>query len=76
MYIVFINEDITPNPPFQFSGPLLVILSVSSNVYFGDTRPVSLIGSYCICSDNINECVLTIEINELLETHEHTIGKS
>ena len=36
--MVSIKEDIIPNPPFQFSGPLLVILSVYSNIDFGDTR--------------------------------------
>ena len=36
--MVSIKEELIPNPPFQYSGPLLVILSVSSNVYFGATR--------------------------------------
>ena len=54
LYMVSIKEDITPNPPFQFSGPFLVILSVSRNVDFVDTRKVSLIGSYYMCSYNIN----------------------
>ena len=34
------KEYIIPNPPFQSSGLLLVILSVSINVDFGDTREV------------------------------------
>ena len=29
--MVSIKEDVVPNPSFQFSGPLLVILSVSEN---------------------------------------------
>ena len=37
MYIVSIKEEIVPNPPFKFSVPMLVILIVSGNVYFGDT---------------------------------------
>ena len=54
-YMVSTKEEIIPNPPFQFSGPLLALLSVSSNVDFGDTRQVSLIGSYHTCYENINE---------------------
>ena len=50
--MVCIKEEIILNPPFQFSGPLLVILRVSRNVGFGYIRQVSLIGSYCMCSDN------------------------
>ena len=60
VYIVSIKEDITPNPPFKISGPLLVILSISRNVAFGGISQVSLIGSYRMCSDNLNACVLTI----------------
>ena len=41
---VYTREEIIPNPKFQYSGPLLVILSVSRNVDFGDTREVLLIG--------------------------------
>ena len=58
--MVSINEDIIPNPPFQFLGPSLVILSVSINVGFGDTRQVSLIGYYRVCYDNRNERVMKI----------------
>ena len=52
MYMVSIKEDIITNPPFQFSGPSLGILSVSRNVGFGDTRQVSSIGHYPMCSEN------------------------
>ena len=45
MFIVSIKEVIIPNPPFQYPGPFLVILSVSRNVVFGDNREVSLIGT-------------------------------
>ena len=38
VYMVSIKEEIIPNLPFQFPGPLLVILSVSGNVDFGDAR--------------------------------------
>ena len=38
VYMVSIKEDIIPNIPFQYSGTLLVILSVSRNMDFGDTR--------------------------------------
>ena len=41
--MVSIREEIIPNTPFQSPGPLLVILSVSSNVDFGDTSKVLLI---------------------------------
>ena len=40
MCMVSIREDIIPNPPFQSSGQLLVILSVSGNMDFGDTKKV------------------------------------
>ena len=60
MYMVSIKEDITPNPPFHFSWPLLVILSISRNVAFGDISQVLLIGSYRMCSNNRNKFVLTI----------------
>ena len=66
VYIVSIKEEIIPNPPFQFSGTSLVILSFSRNVVFGDTRQVLLIGSYFMCSKILNECVLAIEMNEPL----------
>ena len=42
--MVSIREEITPNTPFQYSGPLLVILSIYKNMNFGDTIVVSLIG--------------------------------
>ena len=71
-----IKEDTIPNPLFQFSGPLLVILSVYINVDFGDTRPVSLIGYYLIWYDNRTEYVLTIYMNKPLETREHVLGNS
>ena len=45
-YMVSIKEEINQNPPLEYSGPLLVILSVSGNVDFGDTRQVSLLGYY------------------------------
>ena len=38
--MVSIKEEIIQNPPFQFSGPVLVILIVSTNMYFGDTSEV------------------------------------
>ena len=66
VYMVSIKEDITPNPPFQFSGPLLVILRVSSNMDSGDTRQVLLIGSYHMCYENINVRVVKIEMNKQL----------
>ena len=58
--MVSTKEEITPNPPFQFSGPLLVILKVSRDMDFGDTTKLLLIGSYHIYSDNINECEIKI----------------
>ena len=42
--MVSIREGIILNPLFQFSEPLLVILSISRYVDFGDTREVLLIG--------------------------------
>ena len=44
MCMLSIREEITPNPTFQYSGPLFVILGITRNVDFGDTREVSLIG--------------------------------
>ena len=41
--MVSIKECIISNTPFQYSGPLFVILSVSRYLDFGDTREVSLI---------------------------------
>ena len=41
LYMVSTKEDIIKNPPFQSSGTLLVIWSISRNVGFGDTRQVS-----------------------------------
>ena len=38
MCMVYIKEEIIPDPPFQYSGPLLVILSVSIYVGFDYTR--------------------------------------
>ena len=64
------------NPPFQYLWPLLFILSVFSNVDFVDTRHVVLIGPYLMCYNNIHECVLTIELNKPLETHEQIFGNS
>ena len=58
--MVYIVEEIIPNPPFQSPGQLLVILSVSSNMDFGDTREVSLIDTQCISSDNSSECLMKI----------------
>ena len=49
--------------PFRFSGPSLVLLSVSRNVGFGGTMKVLLIGPYHTCSDNFNDRVMTIEIS-------------
>ena len=37
MCMVYIREEIIPNPPFQSSGPFLVVLTVSRNVDFVDT---------------------------------------
>ena len=74
--MVSIKEDITPNPPFQSSELLLVILRVSSNVDFGDTRQDSLIGSYRMCSENRNKCVLKTEMNKQLDTREQIVGNS
>ena len=62
-YVVSIKEEIPQNPPFQSSGPLLLVLNVSRNIDFCDTREVSLIGSYCMCYFNRNECVLKIVMN-------------
>ena len=58
--MVSIKEDITPNLSFKCSGPLLVILIVFCNVNFDDTGQILLIGSYRVCSDNRNECVMKI----------------
>ena len=44
MCMVSIQEYVITNPYFQYSGPLLVVLRVSCNVDFGDTREVLLIG--------------------------------
>ena len=44
MCMISIREEIIPNIPFHSSGPLLVILEIFTNVDFGDTREVSLIG--------------------------------
>ena len=65
MCILSIKCYIIPNPPFQSPGQLLVMLSVSSNVDFGDTRKVSLIGTFIdmnvswqykyLCSENRTE---------------------
>ena len=60
MCILYTRKDIIPNQPLHYQRSLLVLLSVSSNVDFGDKRHVSLIGPYCICYDNRNECVLTV----------------
>ena len=38
--MVSIREEIIPNPIFQHSGPLLVILTISTNMFFGDTGEV------------------------------------
>ena len=43
--MVPIREEIIKNTSFKYSGLLLVILSVSRNVDFCDTREVSLIGT-------------------------------
>ena len=40
----------------------MVILSVSSNVDFGYTREVLLIGTYHMCYEDRNECVLEIQL--------------
>ena len=40
--MVSIKEEIITNLTFEYSGPMLVILSVSSNMDFGDNREVSL----------------------------------
>ena len=61
MCMVSIKEEIVPIPPFQSSGTLLVILSVSSNVGFGDTSELLLIGPYSMCSGDKNKCALKIE---------------
>ena len=58
--MVSIKEYITPNIPFKSSVPLLVIFIVFCNVAVGDTWQVLLIGSYRVCSDNRNECVMKI----------------
>ena len=60
-----IRKVIIPNPPFQYLSPylfilnnhlrVLVILSLSSTVYFGDTREYPFKIPYCIYSDNIND---------------------
>ena len=71
-----IREDIIANPPFQYSDPLLVVLRVTIYLDFGDTREVLLIDPYYMCFYNRNECVLTIEMNKPLETHENIFWNS
>ena len=45
MCMISIMEEIIKKSPFKSSGKLLVILSISSNVDFGDTKEVLLIGN-------------------------------
>ena len=71
--MLYIREEIIPNPPFQSSGSLLVILSVSRNIYFGDTGEVSLIGPKCMCYDNMNECVLKSMSGDVMNPIFHII---
>ena len=44
MCIVFIKEDIIPNPPFHSSGPLLFVLSASKKRWFWLDQGSILIG--------------------------------
>ena len=41
--MVYIREEVIPNPLFHYSRTLLVILRISSNMDFVDTREVLLI---------------------------------
>ena len=52
MCMVSIKEYIIQNPPYQSSGPMLVILSISNNMEFGVTREVLSIGPQRICPGN------------------------
>ena len=63
VYMVSIKEEIIQNPPFQFPGPSFVVINVTRNVGFGDTRSVLLIGPYHMCSYNRDERVLKIGIS-------------
>ena len=63
MCILYTRKDIIPNQPLHFQRSLLVLLSVSSNMDFGDTWEVSLTGTYFMYLKNMNVCVLTIYMN-------------
>ena len=74
--MVSIKDEIIPNPPFQYSRLLLVILSVWRNLDFGDNREVLLIDPYFMCYDNRNGYFMIIKLNKTLETHEQIVGSS
>ena len=61
--MVSIKEEIISDTPFQSSGQLLVILSVSRKVDFGDTREVSIIGNELMCSKDRHTFSLKTEMN-------------
>ena len=67
MCMVSIKEYIIQNPPYQSSGPMLVILSISKNMEFGVTREVLSIGPQRICPDNRYKWVMTKEMNVYLQ---------
>ena len=46
------------------------------NMFFGDTRYVSLIGPEHIFSDDRHEFVIKTRMNKPLDTHEQIIGNS
>ena len=73
-FMISIRENIIPNLPFQSSSQLLDILSVPRNIYFDDTRKTLLIGPHFMYYENINECVLKIEMEKPLEANEQIVG--
>ena len=65
--LMYIKEYIIPNPKFQSSGALLVILSISRNMNYSDTREVSFIVNYHIYPKYRHECFLIIKILVFLQ---------
>ena len=74
--MVSIKEEIIPNTPFQSTGPLLVIWSVSDKETFCDTRDVLLIGTFFIFPNDRHEYFMKIEMNKPLEAHEQIASNS
>ena len=72
--MISIRENIISNLPFQSSSQLLGILSVPRNIYFDDTRKTLLIGPHFMYYENINECVLKIEMEKPLGANEQIVG--